>query len=79
MGRLSQLLVREPVRVYLYGVGVAGLLLLVAYGLVEDSKAPLWLGLLGAVLYVPGVELARARVTPVQPVQDTPPDADHQM
>lgn len=63
---MTRLLAREPVRVYLYGIGVTVLLLLVAYGLVEDTKAPLWLGLLGALLYVPGVEAARARVTPVQ-------------
>lgn len=73
MGHLAGVLAREPVRVWLYSVGVAILLLLVAYGLVEDTKAPLWLGLLGAVLYVPGVEAARARVSPIQP---GPPDAD---
>ena len=72
---MSGVLAREPVRVWLYSVGVAILLLLVAYGLVEDTKAPLWLGLLGAVLYVPGVEAARARVSPVQ---TGPGDADPQ-
>ena len=63
---MTRLLAREPVRVYLYGLGAAVLLLLVAYGIVEDSKAPLWLGLLVALLGIPGVEAARARVTPVQ-------------
>ena len=76
MGRLAGWLAREPVRVWLYGVGTAVLLLLVAYGVIEDTMAPLWAGLLAAIL-VPAVEAARARVTPVQPVQDDPAGADH--
>jgi hypothetical protein len=56
------LLRREPVRVYLYSVLVAVLALLLAYGLVEADKVPLWLGLAASVLAVEG---ARSKVTPV--------------
>jgi hypothetical protein len=58
------LLRREPVRVYLYGVYAAVLLLLLAYGVITTELLPLWLGLGAALLAVPAVEGARAKVTP---------------
>lgn len=65
---MSRLLRREPVRVYLYGVYVAILLLLLAYGIVTTTLLPLWLGLGAALLAVPAVEGARAKVTPYKGV-----------
>lgn len=65
MTRLAVALRREPVRAYLYGVYVAVLLLLLAYGIVTAELLPLWLGLGAAILAVPAVEAARAKVTPV--------------
>lgn len=55
----------EPVRVYLYGIVLAVLLVLVAYGLLTAELVPLWAGLAAAVLLAPGIEAARNRVTPV--------------
>ena len=55
---------REPVRLYLYGVLVAGEALAAAYGLVTATLGALWLGLGAAILVVPATELARANVTP---------------
>jgi hypothetical protein len=37
-------------RRYLYVVGIALAALLVAYGLIDTEKVPLWVALLGAVL-----------------------------
>lgn len=67
------LLQREPVRVYLYLVLVAIVALLVSYGIVNDGDRDLWLALGAAVLAVPGIEAARARVTPTAKL---PRDAD---
>lgn len=57
-------LLDEPVRVYLYGVGVAVVALLVGLGVVTEDIAPLILAAVAAVLGVPAVESARRRVTP---------------
>lgn len=65
MTRLWAALRRNPVRVYLYGLLVPAEALAVSYGLLSDDQGMLWLGLGAAVLVVPGVELARAKVTPV--------------
>lgn len=40
----------EPVRAWLYRVGMAAVPLLVAYGLLDDGTSGLWLGVLGAAL-----------------------------
>lgn len=42
----------EPVRRRLYEVAIAGVVVAVAYGLVEGDKATLWLALVAAVLGV---------------------------
>jgi hypothetical protein len=63
--RLAAGLRREPVRVYLYGLLFPGAALAVAYGVLSNDKAALWLTL-GAAVLVPGAaELARRKVTPV--------------
>lgn len=62
----------EPVRLYLYPVLTAVLGVLVYYGVVEADAVPLWTVLIGAVLAVGGVEVARSKVSPVGP----PPGAD---
>lgn len=64
MTRLRAALRRQPVRTYLYGLLLPGEALAVAYGLVSEDRGALWLALGAAVLVVPGVELARAKVTP---------------
>lgn len=40
------------VRLGLYGVALAALPLLLAYGLVEPQVAPLWLGFVAALLFI---------------------------
>ena len=73
MRRLDRLVVavrRQPVRLYLYGALVPGEALAVAYGLVSEDRGALWLALGAAVLVVPGVELARAKVTPTADPRD---------
>lgn len=64
MNLLRSLRASEPVRLYLYGVGLAVLLVLIGYGLLDGAKAALWSGLLVAVLGVPAVEGARRQVSP---------------
>jgi hypothetical protein len=62
--RLWAALRREPVRAYLYGLLAPGAALAVAYGVVEQNKAALWISLGGVVLVPGAAELARRRVTP---------------
>lgn len=64
--RIVAWLAYEPVRAYLYGVGIAVLLLLNGYALLADDKVALWGNLL-AFLLVPAVEKARSRVVPQFP------------
>lgn len=64
MGRWARWLATEPVRTRLYAVGLAVLGLSVGYGLLAETLAPLWVGLLAAMLGIPAVESARDRVTP---------------
>jgi hypothetical protein len=40
----------EPTRAWLYRISTAALPLLVAYGVVQDTVAPLWLAAAGAAL-----------------------------
>ncbi len=64
MTRISTWLAYEPVRTYLYGLGLAALVVLNGYAIVADEKVALWANLLAA-LFVPAVEKARGRVRPV--------------
>jgi len=50
----------EPVRRALYPVVVAVVALLVAYGVIDAERAPLWIGLAVAILGPAAVETARA-------------------
>jgi hypothetical protein len=49
------------IRRYIYAVALAAIPLLVAFGIIEDSQAPLWVALAGAVI---APSLALANVTP---------------
>lgn len=44
-------------RRWIYGIAIAVLPLLIAYGVVSKEDAPLWIALVGAVL-VPGLAVA---------------------
>lgn len=57
------LLSREPVRVYLYGVIVAVVSALGAFGVVSENSIPMILGVGAAVLAVPAVEVARKKTS----------------
>lgn len=52
------------VRRYIYGLATAALPLLIAYGVISEEHAPLWLALIGAIL-IPG--MAWANTTPLPP------------
>lgn len=69
--RVATWLANEPVRTYLYAVGVAALLILNAYAFVSDEDALLWGNFLAAAL-VPAVEKARRRVRPQFPKHHHP-------
>lgn len=49
---MNRPILTEPVRRRLYEIAIAGVLIAVAYGLVEGDKATLWLALIAAVLGV---------------------------
>ena len=51
-------------REWLYRVSAVALPLLVAYGLLDGDRAPLWLALVGAALAVPAPVVASRHVTP---------------
>lgn len=51
----------REVRKWIYGVALAGIPLLVAYGIVDESAAPLWVALVGAVV---APTLALSNLTP---------------
>lgn len=53
----------ENVRAWVYRVSTAALPLLVAYGVVEDSKAPLWLAA-AAAFFVPGLAAVNTSTDP---------------
>lgn len=61
----------EPLRRYLYGVGVVVLALLVTLGVLTEEVAFSIGAVLSAALLVPAVEVARRKVTPVgsEPVE----------
>jgi len=48
-------------RKWIYGISLAGIPLLVAYGILDESMAPLWVALVGAII---APALAMANVTP---------------
>lgn len=50
----------EPTRAWIYRVLVAVVPLLIVYGAIDESVAPLWIGFAGAVL---GLGLATANTT----------------
>jgi hypothetical protein len=57
---------REPVRLYLYGIAGVGVAALVVYGVLTDAQASLWVTVAATLLAVPvGTEVARSKVTPV--------------
>jgi hypothetical protein len=49
------------IRRYVYAIALAAIPLLVAFGIIEDSQAPLWIAFIGAVI---APSLALANVTP---------------
>lgn len=49
------------VRKWIYGISLAGIPLLVAYGILDESLAPLWVALVGAII---APALAIANVNP---------------
>ena len=55
----------EPLRRYVYGAGAALVALGVLIGFVTSEQAIAITAVLGALLLVPAVEIARAKVTPV--------------
>lgn len=61
------MLIKEPVRLYMYGILVPLAGVLVFYGLLTEQSAPLWIALLNAVIGVPAIETARSLVSPVDP------------
>ena len=63
-------MISEPVRLYLYGLLAPLVALLVVYGIVDETTAPLWLAFGTAVLGVTVTEAARRRVTPVANPRD---------
>jgi hypothetical protein len=57
---------REPVRAYLYGLLTPAAGLAVAYGVLSENKAALWIAFGGVVLVPGAAEIARRRVTPTR-------------
>lgn len=62
MNKIADALRRESVRLYIYRVASAILLLLAGYGLIQDNDVALWTGLLAAV-----TELAAQNVRNPEP------------
>jgi hypothetical protein len=60
-GRTPSYGLREPIRLWIRSVVVAGLAVATAYGLIKDEMVPLWTALVGAALAVPAAEVARAK------------------
>jgi hypothetical protein len=54
----------RQVRKYLYGVAMAAMALLVALDTIPGSQAPLWLGVVAAVLGLAAPATALANLTP---------------
>lgn len=75
MNALSKFLSKEnePVRLYLYSVGTAVLVLLGAVGVLTGSLVVALGGVLVAALMVPVASALRDKVSPVQVPSDVPP------
>lgn len=67
---MKQILENPQVRKWIYGIALAVVPLLTAYGLVSETLAPLWVSLVSAVL-VPSLALAN---TPASPGGDYSPE-----
>lgn len=63
-------------RTYIYGLAIAVMPLLVAYGLLSAEQAPLWLALAAALLAVVPPALAARNVTPDAPKPSSVDDED---
>jgi hypothetical protein len=74
MGKIASKLASEPVRLYLYAVGTAVEGVLVARGVITGNDAPLYVGVLVAVLGLPATELARSKVIPANGSTGALPD-----
>lgn len=61
-------------RTYIYGVAIAAMPILVAYGLLSADQAPQWLALAAALLAVVPPALAVRHVTPDPPRADDDED-----
>jgi hypothetical protein len=55
----------EPIRRYVYGIATSLAAVGILYGFVTDTEVAAWLAVLNAVLTVPFVEAARAKVRPL--------------
>lgn len=67
---MKQLLHREPVRLYLYGLTAAVVAALVAFGLVTGDQGAAIIGVATAAAAIPAVEAARSQVRPVRKRRD---------
>ncbi len=66
MSAVTNLIAREPIRVYLYSVFAAAIAVALVFGWVTADKVPVILALVAAVLAVPTIEKARSKVSPVE-------------
>lgn len=63
----------EKTRAWIYRIAIAAVPLLVAYGLIQDSDAAMWLGVIGAVLGTGTNVLAAANTSTKAPDTGQPP------
>lgn len=63
IGNPARIIAQPKTRRWIYGIAIAAVPLLVAYGVVAESDAALWIGLAGAVLGT-GVPALAAANTP---------------
>lgn len=67
---MSKLNLPPHVRRWVYLVALAVLPLLIAYGILDESQAPLWIALLGAI-FVPGLAARNTPTSdPAQPADE---------
>lgn len=60
----------QTTRAWLYRIGAALVPILVAYGVIADTDAALWLGLLGAVLATGDLVVASVHTSTRPPLDD---------
>ncbi|OYO16296.1 hypothetical protein CGZ94_04975 [Enemella evansiae] len=70
-------LLTPAARRWLYGIALAALPLLIVYGILTETTAPLWGALAGAIL-VPGVAIANTPATDPPPRRGRDDDGDGQ-